>query len=564
MSSGMREMVINPLERALSDDINRLQKFKSKDLAELFRYWMNVLTSEEYVAGIGGSNGNITEYNSLEAPLRAEIVNGLCVLPQIGSNDCFVTPGVMFALFPDAAPDDSNYKFATDVGVQVSGSITIAANPTGSKRVDVIECQPTFVTEETSNRDIYDPSTDTYNATTVPKVQRYRLTYRVRSGTSGGGFASVGVVAGWLPLAVASVPAGSTNNDTVTFFDVRPLLADRPSMFNRHSSVDKYMPENWFYTTAQSSSVAIPTIAGVAKFVHNGRVVGGTFLPGQLSSVVQGWASPPAAPNSLTPKLSAQWLCFPFGLPRWCQYTLASAGSRVPGSYRGILLVNNVLPLDATGVPSAPLNIDSAGLELGGTTDAVLVAAFPYGGGVEARGGRYQFIYAGTNINVLNSSFITGTSYQFTVTMNDSDGYYPANAKATYMSLNVGASWNDANAFAGTIYAIANVRADDSPFPNPAPGGFHSYISGPDPLGSFAGVEAICSTWRDTTGASGDIVPPIIGKGIFELQPTYPGALGSKLRTIFCRLFSASGNGTSIAGRLQNFGATIVFNGYQL
>ncbi len=42
-----------------------------------------------------------------------------------------------------------------------------------------------------------------------------------------GGAGYPAAVAGWLPLCVASIPNAAPNNDTVTFWDVRPMLQDR-------------------------------------------------------------------------------------------------------------------------------------------------------------------------------------------------------------------------------------------------------------------------------------------------------------------------------------------------
>src|SRR5216684_1556309 len=166
MSSGWKEMVVSNLERAVSTDIERLQRFKNADIAELFRYMINVTAQDDLQSG-----GVITEYTSVENPLRAEIINGLLVQPQIGTFDLLVSPGVLFALNPDSAPDDSNYKFVSDTGVSTLGALTMSANvdPTFT-RIDIIEVQVTNAISEQDNRDVYNVITGLFTPTLLTKA----------------------------------------------------------------------------------------------------------------------------------------------------------------------------------------------------------------------------------------------------------------------------------------------------------------------------------------------------------------------------------------------------------
>src|ERR1700729_3903361 len=214
MASGDKEMVINSLARAVSTDQTRMQKFANADRAELFRFLLDISMGSDDL----DANGVLTQYTTQNNPLNAEIIgNGLTVKPVVGALDLLVDPGLLYLLNPDAAPDDSNYKYVNDAGIGTTGLLAMTANSSGQTRIDVIECQNLVnATAETDNRDIFNPSTGAFNATTVSKAVKGYLTYRVRAGTPGSGFP--GTAAGWLPLAVASVPTATTTNDTICFW----------------------------------------------------------------------------------------------------------------------------------------------------------------------------------------------------------------------------------------------------------------------------------------------------------------------------------------------------------
>src|SRR3984957_5910287 len=230
MAGGQKNVTINTQERAVSVDINRLQSFMNASQAEAMRYLMDASLGSDDL----GAGGVITEYSPLNTPLQAEILNGIQVQPQIGSLNIIIAPGVVQAIAPDgsetpvgspALGDSSYYKYIRDVGVQTLGALAMTPNSSGQIRIDVIECQVASLVSETDNRDVFNPSTGLFAASTVTKATQDGLSYRVRAGTPGSGFP--GSVNGWLPLAVASVPTGTTTNDTITFWDVRPLVADR-------------------------------------------------------------------------------------------------------------------------------------------------------------------------------------------------------------------------------------------------------------------------------------------------------------------------------------------------
>ncbi len=371
MSSGNRKVVINTRERAVSSDINRLQQFAAADRMEAWRYLLDVSRSTDDIAAGAIS----TEHASQESPVRALILSGFMARPQLASQSVLVDSGLLFMLDPDGAtlllpggansPDDSLLKDVADPGVVSLGQLVIASNASGSIRIDVIEAQRNpDIAQETASRDIFDPATGLFSATTVDKVTSDGLTYRVRQGVAGSGFP--GTVQGWLPLAVASVPNGSTTNDTVTFWDVRPLINHRDSMINEDHQCSKFVRQ---VTNMNGTS---GHLTGVSERVYRNQKLGGNLLrssPGTDNAYLDILDAVNQSPGF---SLVSYWYLYaltPFGLPNWARYTDASSGSRIPRSPRGLLILSNVTPVPVRGVPSAAFALPVA-LGLGATTTA--------------------------------------------------------------------------------------------------------------------------------------------------------------------------------------------------
>lgn len=369
MSSGNRELVFNTQEHVLSVDHNRAQKFSHEQVASVARYLLSVHTDLDDSAA-----GEVEAVPSTTAsPLRGEVLAGLRVAPALASFALLVTPGVAFLLAPDNAADDSPYKYVNDAGVPTPGTLALAPNAAGLTRIDVVECSWGTVVAEQDNRDILDLATGNYAAALVPKVRRGVLTYRVRQGTPGGGFP--GTALGWLPLAVASVPAGAASNDVVTFWDVRPLVGDRVGCASTTKPTVGRSQVNAIFTTL---------VGGWVDAVVGGRRLGGALRSGM-----------PTADLALMPAINFTdaanqaagfiplahfpyylYLCTPFGLPRWARYSPASAGVRMPRSPRGLPVVTNIAA-DVEGRPLFGVALP-ASCGLGGSAtvnEAVVVAA---------------------------------------------------------------------------------------------------------------------------------------------------------------------------------------------
>jgi hypothetical protein len=405
MASGGKEGIINPFERALSVDQNRFRKFQTKDLAELLRYWMNVRVNDDLDAGGVLTENLITNANSME------ILNGLLVRPQIGNASLFVDPGVAMLINPDSAPDDSIYKYINDAGIQTLGTLTIGANASGSIRIDVVECQRTDDVVETANRDVFNTSTGAFSVANVTKAQASALVYRVRQGAPGGGYP--GTIGGWVPLCVASVPNGSVNNDTVTFWDVRPLINDRAfgpqNLLNDQAIV---RPSTFINATTPSATT------GLIEAVLNGRRLGGRLRRGSPGVDADFIDVTDAANQSagITIVNNRPWYLYMMvisGLQRCARYTDAGSGHRVPRSPRGIPVVSSVPPLN-DGTPSNNVPFPAVtGLTV--SSSGVCVAAGWFHSGAPA--GVYgdkdgmilsQAFQVGQPVEVVATSFVNG------------------------------------------------------------------------------------------------------------------------------------------------------------
>lgn len=370
MSSGMKDVQINSQERAMSIDINRLQKFKGADIAEMMRYMIDVQANDDLTAG-----GVVTEYATIETPMRAEIINGLLVRPQVGTLGLLVDPGVMFAIVPDGDPDSSNYKYIRDPGVSTN-TLNMTANNSASTRIDIVEVQVATTIVETQTRDIFNPVTGLFTSTSVTKVIQDNVTtsgnIRIRLGTPGSGIPAL--MSGWLPLMIASIPAGIVTNDGMTFWDVRPLISDRAhGAFNLSRSRPKQLDGViGSATTATTISASFDTVS------IDGRRLGGRLRsgsPGPDSDVFDATAAANQEPGFAAVPHQTWYLYFltALGLPRWARYT--QTAPRLPRSPRGIAVVSTKAP-DADGnPPTGGISLPTATGLATNTTTGVCVAA---------------------------------------------------------------------------------------------------------------------------------------------------------------------------------------------
>jgi hypothetical protein len=435
MSSGFKEILFNINERLVSVDHNRSQKFKGADVAETLRYMLDVSAATDDL----DAGGVVTEFSSLESPLRGEILNGLLVRPAVGSLVMTVDPGVVLALDPDAAADDSNYKYIHDPGLSGT-ALQFGANASGSTRIDVVECQPTAGTLETATRDVYNNATGTFSPTMVTKAVGTQMTYRVRAGTAGAGWP--GTQSGWMPLLVASIPTASTTNDTMTFWDVRPLINDRAYGYSNLGQKMPVFRKSQAYVDAISNA-GQARLSGFIEAEFNGRRVGGNMLrgsPGTDNAYVDLKDAANQENAFATPANGYAWLylAFPFGLPRWARYTDSTSGSRIPRSPRGIPILSTTGPKHLIGTPNSSGIVPPAAW---GFSTGILLANALCVGALQFVSSTAQDIVFADNMQRLagaglsiNATSATLASQTYVVTENT---HFPANAKTIFVKISI-------------------------------------------------------------------------------------------------------------------------------
>jgi len=451
-ASSNRSMVLNTRERLVSTDHNRLQQFLGTDLAEIARFALMTTTGEET-----NSNGIGTPSSTTGTPLRAIIVNGFLVTPEVAGTNLTISAGVAWAVFPDVVPstDDSAAKLVIDDGL-LAGTLAFSANAGPGVRVDIVEMQPVLVTTETESRDIYNPATGLFAPVSVPKVKQLQAAFRLRVGVQGAGYP--GNALGWVPLCVVVTPAGAADWDACDFFDVRPLASDlsRPGFRSNNflSDLDQQL-----MSAGKIDASTDARVRGRATGVYNGFRAGGNDAHRggfNLSTGALADAEPTfIADITVAIKVWYLYAAFPEGLPRWCRYSPASSGSRRPGGFRGIPTASVIPPSNAAGFVTAITPPAYTGLiaTTGGvcvfaggadsTATPKVIAASSDGAWIHTQGGT---IFAPT------ATTATTTEYDFT----DILGIYPVNAKAVriFLALNFAAT----GASAGLEFLSLNVR----------------------------------------------------------------------------------------------------------
>jgi len=339
-----KRVIINTRERLVSTDINRMQAFSAAERAQFF-------------AAVCADGPDYSIPTAISYPSTAIVVSGLLVRPYTGY--CLIDGGS--GLFPGALGDSDDFPvaFAASDGVTSTSVLPFVSNGLGVIRVDVFECRPLEVLDESSSRDIYDPLTGSFSAAVVDKVRSLKLEYRVRNGTP-----ALDADSGWLPIAVAFVKPSDTGYDTADFYDVRPLLAERVWTSNRAGGrsvsridIDLYGSSTSLETGVEgfSSGAAYGFVAGCVEGETQGLQTntpctsssefGSTAWPdgGSLSRVAL--AASNSAPTVTSPsdyQLLTLYAVFPAlssagpVLPRWRRY--AQSGSREPVGPRGMLI----------------------------------------------------------------------------------------------------------------------------------------------------------------------------------------------------------------------------------
>lgn len=393
MANGGKRVVLNTRERVISNDHNRLQDMIAQSRATALARLYN----DEYNADAPGY-GERTIVGG-QTPMHADVFGGLFVRVD-DTTSLFIDPGVVGVVDPEQTPglDDDPYKVIDDPGLETAGVLTWQANGGGSPRIDLVCADVVDQVLETDNRDIFDTATGLFTPQQVNKVVAKRLVYEIVRGNQGAG---IPPIPNRIVLAVASVPPGSSNWQDVTFWDVRPLVADRIRPTKTINETQRRYYEYDFRTDSHVHH-------GYAYSEYRGYLVGGRLMaavpgPGDVefnanSSDNSTIGDTYQGPLSGTSDVGANpvFLLFPAGLPRWARYSEGNApglGIRAPYGTRGILVAGRAragtadyAKADEDGLATGVELPASTGL--GGTADGVLLHMLHIessgGGGVSA------------------------------------------------------------------------------------------------------------------------------------------------------------------------------------
>lgn len=204
--SGADNIQFNNLERALSTDLNNTEAVLTRTAADNLRY---ALATQGYPDGNTSSMPTQTIQNV--------VLGGLAVTPS-GGTGVFVAPGVLCqdsaSLTPTPGTYDSDYRIARLEDVE-----TVAALTPGTDVYYLLEAQMVEVIESSQIRDIYNPSTQTFVPTSVPKVIRRTIQFQWTAGTTTNFPVPTG--GNWVPIAGLFRPAAGGNVTAAQIYDMR-------------------------------------------------------------------------------------------------------------------------------------------------------------------------------------------------------------------------------------------------------------------------------------------------------------------------------------------------------
>lgn len=464
MSGGNKRIVFNTRERVISSDQNRHQAFAAYERAELLRRESACRTDNTVAALVPLEAGSYVDTNAsdtapITAPSVADVYDGLVVLPQPGTLNILVSPGLCGFIDPDGqtgssdpnppSADDSRYKVVNDPGMNVAGALTITAGA-GSTRIDLVEVRRQTVVLEIDSRDIFDPSTGVFVPVSVTKVSAGRLVYRVTTGTPGAGIPALSQ--GWMPLMVASVPSSATSVDTMTFWDVRPLVKDRVNAPFESRHVTSLLEQSWCYANDHTDP-AKTTLSGVAVSQIGMYRAGGIF-PFSPNIDARAAANQAAGYTATVGRPWYLYAIFPAGLPRWVKYVDAPASPRIPFGPLGIIAVSSNGPGSQFGNVDTCNPPPATGLVTSGP--AVLIAAGITGAGPVERG-----FTATEGLTLCNPN--TGIAGPAVVPASTTDSYtllpnvhFPASARSVVVNIQTGFTGAGASSF-DQIHTTVNV-----------------------------------------------------------------------------------------------------------
>ena len=196
----------NTRERALSSDVNDLESLEGRNLMESLR-WV-FATQVDSGAGMASSTP------------RSVVGGGLQVSPA--GSDVGVSPGVIFqqsaTLSPLPGALDSSYRFG-----RLGSSVVVPMPSPGSNTYYLLEAQIVQVLTSSQSRDIFNPITQTFVPTVVPKQYEFQVQFQLVTGGSSYPAATGG---DWVVLAGIFRPAGGGPVSTSDIVDLSPRWSD--------------------------------------------------------------------------------------------------------------------------------------------------------------------------------------------------------------------------------------------------------------------------------------------------------------------------------------------------
>lgn len=246
-------VLISTRERAVSNDIVRLQDLFGQDLMEMLR-------------GVAAYHPNP---NDVSAEDRNCVLRGLAAVP--GSSGLSIDIGEGYAQIMDqgGAPsaDESACRIAR---ARTTETVTLDSADPVNPRYDLVEVSFDEDVTETSSRDIYDPVTQTFSPQTVNKIQRAGITTpTVTKGSAGANPvipAFSALAQNRIPICAVRVPALAASITANDILDLRPLWV--PAPYNKmHCILDGFILESGLLN-GDSSTI----------YIHPGRAL----VDGQL------------------------------------------------------------------------------------------------------------------------------------------------------------------------------------------------------------------------------------------------------------------------------------------
>ena len=206
-NSGVKQLLMNTRERAISADVNTAQQYSARSRAEIARMWYDTLRLETTTVSTEEQHTDVSAV--VGTPLHAIIFGGFNLTDLV--NDLNVAGGDMAVVFPDGTPEanDSPYRLIEDGGSTNGTTLTFSSNVGPGARVDILEVQPLDVSATPESRDVRSLTTNQFAPQLVVKEKTTNLSYRIRQGTPGSG---VPVSENdWLPIYAINTPVGAVD-----------------------------------------------------------------------------------------------------------------------------------------------------------------------------------------------------------------------------------------------------------------------------------------------------------------------------------------------------------------